>query len=157
MFALWSERLWRGLPGFGWQCSLRTWAYTLARNCSVSYLRSAQRRARHLAAVPVSNLASQVAAEVRARTHAFQRTEAKSKMAALRASLADDDQALLTLRIDRRLEWKDIARIMLGEDSEPAPAVLARESQRLRKRFQAVKDRLVELARRDGLLVGDGG
>src|SRR5687768_6899943 len=34
VFSIWSERLWRGLREFAWACSLRTWAYTLARNAS---------------------------------------------------------------------------------------------------------------------------
>lgn len=155
VFALWSEKLWMGLPRFGWECSLRTWAYAVARNASVSHLRTAQRRARREAAVPISELAMRVADEVRTRTHAFQKTEVKSKMAALRGSLSEEDQALLTLRIDRKLEWKDIARVMLGEEGEPEAAALARESQRLRKRFQMVKERLVEMARREGLIGGD--
>jgi RNA polymerase sigma-70 factor (ECF subfamily) len=154
VFAVWSERLWLGLGGFGWGCSLRTWAYAVARNCSVSHLRSAQRRARREAPAPISELAARVAEEVRTRTHTFQRTEVKSKMAALREGLSQEDQALLTLRIDRKLEWNDIARVMLAEEGEPEAAALKRESQRLRKRFQTVKERLVEMARREGILGG---
>lgn len=155
VFQMWSERLWLGLGGFGWECSLRTWAYTVARNASLTYLRAAQRRAKREAPAPLSDLAARVAEEVRTRTQAFQRTEVKSKMAALRASLSEEDQALLTLRIDRKLEWKEIARVMLCDAGEPDAAVLTRESQRLRKRFQAVKERLVELARREGILGGE--
>ncbi|HEU4408525.1 MAG TPA: sigma-70 family RNA polymerase sigma factor [Polyangiaceae bacterium] len=157
VFSLWSERLWLGLARFGWECSLRTWAYALARNCSVSYLRSAQRRARREAPVPASDLAARVAQEVRTRTHAFLRTEVKTKMAALRESLSEEDQALLTLRVDRKLEWKDVARVMLAGEGEPEAAALDRESQRLRKRFQIVKERLVEMARREGILGGGSG
>jgi hypothetical protein len=35
-FAILSEDLWRGLPGFGWRSSLRTWLYVLARHASAA-------------------------------------------------------------------------------------------------------------------------
>lgn len=31
-FSQFTEDLWKGLPGFRWRCSFRTWAYTLARH-----------------------------------------------------------------------------------------------------------------------------
>ncbi len=44
-----AEALWRGLPGFGWQSSVRTWAYAVARNISRTRKRDAARRDRRIA------------------------------------------------------------------------------------------------------------
>jgi RNA polymerase sigma-70 factor (ECF subfamily) len=91
---------------------------------------------------------------VRVSTAAFLRTEAKTKLQALRDALPEDDRLLLTLRVDRRLEWSDLARVF--HDGEDGPAldgeVVKREAARLRKRYQIVKDRLREAARREGLV-----
>lgn len=48
----------------------------------------------------------------------------------------DEDRALLILRVDRRMSWRDVAHVL-------APAGdVARASQRLRKQFERVKDKL---------------
>jgi DNA-directed RNA polymerase specialized sigma24 family protein len=61
-------------------------------------------------------------------------------LALLRAELTDDEQELLTLRIDRELEWEEIA------------AILDATSSALRKRFERLIPRLEQMARERGLL-----
>lgn len=151
VFAQWSERLWRGLAAFTWSCSLRTWAYTLARNASISFHRNARFRDHLHPPLPESEAVSRIALQVRTETRPYLRTEAKSKLAELRDSLPEEDRTLLVLRIDKQLEWKELARVMLGEEAEASDAELTKESQRLRKRFQLLKDRLVDQGRREGL------
>jgi RNA polymerase sigma-70 factor (ECF subfamily) len=151
VFADLSETLWRKLSTFAWDSSLRTWSYAVARNVSRTYRRDAGRRRRREAAAPES-LLDQVAAAVRTETRSFLRTSARPKALALRDQLPEGDRALLVLRVDRRLEWGEIARILLDEEEGGAEAadavVLAREAARLRKRFQLVKSRLrAQLAR----------
>jgi RNA polymerase sigma-70 factor (ECF subfamily) len=153
VFAIWAERLWRGLAGFGWDCSLRTWVYAVARNASRNFTRDRKVQARRQAPLPDSE-ALAVAAEVRSDTRSFLRTEAKDRLTEIRDALPEEDRALLVLRIDRRLEWKDLARVMLEDGAAADDATLARESQRLRKRFQHLKERLVEAGRREGLVRG---
>src|SRR5262245_64342724 len=46
VFSIFVERMWRGLEGFAWECSFRTWAYTVARNASRNYREDVRRRAR---------------------------------------------------------------------------------------------------------------
>ena len=157
VFALVCENLWRGLPKFGWGSSLRTWVYTIARHASLRQRQNAQRRAR--GAVPIGEHASRLAAEVRTATQTFLRTEKKDGFARLRESLPPEDQILLVLRVDRDLAWNDLARIMLGDVEEGERAgtdadeeTLKREAARLRKRFQLVKEKLVELGKREGLI-----
>jgi RNA polymerase sigma-70 factor (ECF subfamily) len=80
------------------------------------------------------------------------RTQARDKLAAIRDSLAPEDRMLLVLRVDKRLEWKDLARVMIGQDGDPTDAALLKESQRLRKRFQLLKEKLVEAGKAAGIL-----
>jgi RNA polymerase sigma-70 factor, ECF subfamily len=154
VFSLWSERVFRGLPGFGWGSSLRTWAYTVARNASVNFVRGRRARARREQAGDADEIAA-VEQQVRTETPAYLRTRARDKLAAIRDALPPEDRMLLVLRVDRKLEWKDLARVMLGEDGDVTDAALAKESQRLRKRFQLLKEKLVEAGKRAGIL-GDG-
>lgn len=146
-FSLFAEALWQSLSTFEWQCSLRTWAYVIARRTAHDLRRKAQRP--HVALSQAGEVSALVA-RIRTDTAPFQKTEAKSRIAELRATLPEDDQLLLVLRLDRGLAWDDLARVFAGEDADSD--ALKRESARLRKRFQLVKDRLVEMGRKEGLI-----
>lgn len=63
----------------------------------------------------------------------------------------EDDRVLLVLRLDRQLPWEEIAEVMLGEEN-PTRAALTKESARLRKRFQLLKEKLPEQVVASGLL-----
>jgi RNA polymerase sigma-70 factor (ECF subfamily) len=145
-FAQLSEDVWRGLAAFGWDCSLRTWMYTLARNASHRLHRNKKRTQVPLSQAP--ELAA-LAEKVRTRTMTFMRSESKDKFARIRATLAPEDEALLVLRVDRQLDWNELARVLSGELDDDA---LKRESARLRKRFQLLKEKLLELGRQEGLV-----
>jgi RNA polymerase sigma-70 factor (ECF subfamily) len=155
VFSVWCERVLRGLPSFAWECSLRTYAYAIARNAAHNHARDARARERRVRPALGTTELSAVEQAVRTETRPYLRTEAKSKLSELRDNLAPDDRMLLVLRLDKGLEWKDVARVMLGEEAAGDPAALTREAQRLRKRFQIVKEELVEAGRRAGLL-GEG-
>ena len=57
---------------------------------------------------------------------------------------------LLTLRVDRELDWSDVVAVMADEPMEGQQ--LERYTSRLRKRFERVEERLHHLARERGLL-----
>src|SRR5262249_53999421 len=138
-----------GLQRFEGRCSMRTWLYTLARHAAARFRRAAHRRpGRRLGLSQVS----EVADRVRTQTLPFLRTEAKSELARIRDALDEEDRALLVLRVDRGLSWKDIALVFDGE--EASKATLERTAARLRKRFQAVKTEIRTRAREAGLLPG---
>jgi RNA polymerase sigma-70 factor (ECF subfamily) len=147
VFAVWSERVLRHLGAFQWDCSLRTWVYTIARNASYSYTRDRGVEARR----NVSLGDDALAAGARTETRPYLRTTAK-----IRDALPPEDRALLVLRLDRGLEWKELARVMLGAEAGLDEEVLRREAQRLRKRYQLLKEKLVEAGRRHGLVGDDG-
>jgi RNA polymerase sigma-70 factor (ECF subfamily) len=141
-FSIFAERLWRSLPEFRWESSLRTWCYLLARRALAEVKRAGpNRRARR--AVPLSQAPaiSELAAAVRTRTLPHLRTSARDAFAELRASLDSVDAELLILRIDRRLPWRDVARV-LGDGEDLDAAALDRRSAALRKRFEVLKVRL---------------
>ncbi len=145
-FSLFAEGLWQSLPTFEWKCSLRTWVYVIARRCASELQRKARRP--HVALSEAGEVSALIA-RIRTETAPYRRTDVKSRLAELRASLPQDDQLLLVLRLDRELAWDDLARVFAGDDADAE--TLKRESARLRKRFQIVKDRLVELGRKEGL------
>jgi RNA polymerase sigma-70 factor (ECF subfamily) len=147
VFAQTVEAFWRGLPRFEARCSVRTWLYLLAKHAAVNHQRSpwnGNRRAGY------ANLDA-VLAKSRSQTAPWKRTDVKDKWRAMRDALTPEDRALLVLRVDRGLHWADIARVTLG-DAEPEAAALARETARLRKRFQLLKQQLHAKARAAGLL-----
>jgi RNA polymerase sigma-70 factor (ECF subfamily) len=152
VFSMFCEELWRGLDNFKWQCSMRTWTYTLARYTALRYLRNPERhRVRNL---PLSQTPEiyQVAKKVRTRTAAYLRTESKDGLRELRETLPPEDQELLILRLDRQLSWRDLAIVMADEDNPLDSPTLEKESRRLRKRYERVKDKLKSLARESGLI-----
>jgi RNA polymerase sigma-70 factor (ECF subfamily) len=157
VFGAFTERLWRGLPSFEWQCSFRTWAYAIARNTSLTHGRQARRRAQLHPPLPEGSQLSAIEQPQRSDTAPYLNSQRKSRMAALRESLPREDQELLVLRVDRQLSWRDLARVLLEslEDPAPSPELIAREAARLRKRFQMIKARLYELGRREGLIEPD--
>jgi RNA polymerase sigma-70 factor (ECF subfamily) len=137
------EDIWKGLPRFRWESSLRSWLYTLARNALAQLRRDPRlRRDRNL---PLS-AAHEMEAVVRTVTRDIQRTEVKDEFRVLREQLDPEEHELLLLRLDRGLPWKDIARILGGTGDLDARAAA------LRKRFERARERLKKLAIERGLI-----
>ncbi len=155
VFAVFAEDLWKSLATFAWECSLRTWAYTLARRASYRTMK----RARRASAKNTSDsVLEEVVAKVRTETLTYLRTEKKTKLRALRESLPEADQMLLVLRVDRGLAWDELARVLSEAQTDTDADELRREAARLRKRFQLVKEKLVARAKKEGLYSSrDGG
>jgi len=147
-FAHFAEDLWRGMRGFRGGSSVRVWAFSIARNALGQVLRRRQRERRRSRSF-TSSVAGRVAAEVRSETLRYLKSETKQRFAALRKRLSPDEQGLLVLRVNERLSWEEIARIML---ESPTDAAVKREAARLRKRFQLVRDKLRKMAKDEGLL-----
>jgi RNA polymerase sigma-70 factor, ECF subfamily len=144
-----SEDLWVGLPGFRWQSSLRAWMFVLARNAATRVSRKQQREVQFDSG---RHDRTNFYERVRTSTARFLRTEVKDRMRKIRERLDEDDQTLLILRVDRKLEWSDLA-VVMNEVSIDAPAAdVQRAAARLRTRFQTAKKRLRALAEAEGLL-----
>jgi len=145
VFSVFAEDLWRSLPGLSLRTSMRAYAYALARHAKHRFMARDLRKQR--AGLPISeaDVLSQLMAEARTKTATYVATDSKQKLAALRDQLDPDEQALLTLRIDRGLEWLEIAEVFGDEEPKKGAA-------RYRKRFQALKEKLARMARQAGLL-----
>lgn len=142
IFARVCESLWRGLPGFRWDSSLRVWAYTITRHGFHHWTRDRERARRQVPLSDVPELSALVA-QVRTTTAVHLRTDVKDGFAALRDTLAPDDQLLLGLRLDGAMAWADIARVLGGDDGATPSA---REVAALRKRYERLKAQLRALA-----------
>jgi RNA polymerase sigma-70 factor (ECF subfamily) len=140
-FAQFCEDLWRGLAGFRWQSSLRTWCYVIARNALQRQQgRAPARHGPHVALSQAPELQA-LAAQARTGTAEYLRTETRTRLSALRDRLDPDDRTLLILRVDRRMSWRDIAEVLADPDR---PAPLERRAAALRKRFERLKHELRE-------------
>lgn len=134
IFAECCTAIWQGLPRFRGECTLRAYAYAVARRQWVSAQRARQRRLEdrlddnreHVADLPT--------------TAEYLKTENKERLAQLREALADHERALLTLRLDRKLDWLEIARV-IDDAADPTEDTLTRSAATLRKRFERLKER----------------
>jgi RNA polymerase sigma-70 factor (ECF subfamily) len=148
VFSQTCEDLWRGLGRFEGRCTLRVWFYALARHAAARFRRAPhRRRGRHMALSEATDLAAQV----RSRTQPHLRTSVKDRFVAIRDSLSEDDRALLILRVDRGMSWREIAT-SFSDGPRDADGELGRVEARLRKRFQHVKESIRIRARTAGLL-----
>jgi RNA polymerase sigma-70 factor (ECF subfamily) len=149
VFSQFALDLWRGMPGFQWRSSMRSWAHRIARNAAMRWATSGARKpARNL---PIEQSAIlELAERVRSQTRSHLRTEVKSQVRLLREELDEFEQRLLILRVDRQMEWEEIA-VVFADDDAPSDD-LKRAVGRLRKRFQHVVNKLRKLARARGLL-----
>jgi RNA polymerase sigma-70 factor (ECF subfamily) len=142
------EDIWRGLPRFRGETSIKIWFYKLARHALSRLRRSpAVSRRATLSAI------SECAAQVRSQTEPYLRSEIKTGVAAIRAQLAEQDRVLLMLRIDRQMSWNQVAQIM-SDDTE-SEQDLARAAAKLRQRFQTIKNSIRERARAMGIVDAD--
>jgi len=149
-YAAFCEYLVRGLPGFQWRSSLRLWLYRVARNASYRTLNAIRRGEE-----PVGTLEDdeQLMAVERTRTCTWRRTEVKEKFRALREQLSTEERLLLRLRLDQRLSWNEVARLMVEPDEEePSAEELARRAAALRQKYQRLKEQLRTLAQSSGLI-----
>jgi len=143
VFSMFSEDLWRGLPGFRRECPVRVWCYRLAWHAAARFLRDPYRgRGRRLETTELSRLVEEVRSSVfLGRDQARQAT-----LDRLREGLSPDERALLVLRVDRGLSWGEVALVLADEEGVPV------EESALRKRFERLKEKLAERARLEGLL-----
>jgi RNA polymerase sigma-70 factor (ECF subfamily) len=147
-FSVFCESLLKGLPSFRWESSLRTWSYRLARNACYQLAHAPSARE-----MPVSSSGiPDQAQRHRSDTSPWQRTSVKERFRALRESLEPEERMLLLLRVDQRMAWNEVARVMWDSEEAPTSAGLARKATALRQQFQRIKLHLREMALKEGLI-----
>jgi RNA polymerase sigma-70 factor (ECF subfamily) len=141
-FAMFARDLWVGLPTLELRTSARAWAYALARNAAHRLLDRVVRKGWREQPLSQVELAALGAAETRPLTPAHLRTENKTRVAALRERLSLEEQEIVTLRVDRGFDWREIAQALApdGLDLDTAAG-------RYRKRFQLIKRKLARFLR----------
>jgi RNA polymerase sigma-70 factor (ECF subfamily) len=154
VFSIFAEDFWTGLGQFNWRCSMRVWAYTLARHAANRYARHPQRRAARNLGLSRPGLFLDVVASVRSTTKLYQRTATKDQFKAMREQLDPEDQMLLMLRVDRGMAFRDLVFTMTG-DMQLDDVALEREAARLRKSFERIKTELRRMAKAQGLIKGE--
>lgn len=152
IFSLFCVDFWRGLPGFQWRSSLRTWAYSLARNATARHLSSPYRRQERNMSLLDAPEVFEVAERIRTTTAAYLRTTYKKSIRQLRKQLPVTDQMLLVLRVDRNLSWRDIAIVMESEHFDDDDERAQKAETRYRKRFERIKNKLRDLAESQGII-----
>jgi RNA polymerase sigma-70 factor (ECF subfamily) len=131
-----------------WQSTFRTWSFSVARHACYRMIRDAKVRR----TVPLSGChdLDNAVATVRSATATYLQTAVKDGFARLREALTPDEQSLLTLRIDRDLEWNEIAQILADQALDAAAVKRAAAS--CRKRFERLTEKLRALAKDEGML-----
>lgn len=140
-FSVFAENVWRGLPTWRGDGSLKAWAFRLAWNGAMNLKNEAwRRRGRRF----FSGEASALAEEIRTRSHVKVERQ-RNALDKLRESLDAEEISLLTLRIDQKLSWAEIADVTATDGQRVEPAALM-------KRFERLKGRLAKMAKEQGLL-----
>ena len=144
VFQLFAEELWRALPDWRGEGSLRAYSYRIAWRAHARFRRDAwQRRREHLR----TTMASRIAASIASNESRLPGGR-KDRLARLREALTPDEQTLLILRLDRDLSWDEVAAV-LSQEGESLKA------EALRKRFERLRDKLARLAKEQGLVSRD--
>jgi RNA polymerase sigma-70 factor (ECF subfamily) len=142
VFSQFAEDLWRGLPGFRRESSIRTWAFRLAWHAASRYARDPYRK-RHRPILTTE--ASKIAEQVRSTMSTYAPGGRADRLLKLRESLDREEQTLLILRVDKAMAWEDVAEVLRADGDPATPAAL-------RKRFERLKEKLGRLAREQGLI-----
>lgn len=151
VFALFCDNVEKGLPGFKWRSTFRTWAYVLARNAILTFRRNKARERRRRR--PLSDVCAEVLVHVsRISTDEWRKSSVQRAFRDLRRELSEEDQMILILRIDRRLSWEDVARVTIGNEIAEDVEALRKETNRVKVRFGRLKEQLREIAINVGLV-----
>ena len=150
VFAQFCEELWSRLAAFHWKASFRPWLYGLAWMAWQRLRREPHFRK----TISLPEEPEITAAEERVRTVELARSESAldEGVARLRQSLDPEDQALLILRIDRRMSWEEIATVMISSEEARDVAAIGRKAAFVQERFSLVTANLKQLAREKRLI-----
>ena len=154
VFSQFSLDLVRGLPRFAFECTVRTWSFTLARNALYRYLKDPNRRPEYHINLESVSRVSILAKKLSSSTLTIFRTRIRDHVAQMRAQLEDEDRLLLELYIDQEMPWNDVAQVFLGEieDLSSEHTEVLKEANRLRQRYHRLRRKMKRSILAEGLL-----
>lgn len=130
VFSAFSEDVWKGLGSVRAEGQVRSWLYVVARNALARHLRRKQRwRSRHVSA-ELDELQADGRRSIGTRLGDI------AQLTPIVADLSEADRRLLEQRLLLALPWNEIARESTDKAGRASDADVARESARLRKRYQ---------------------
>jgi RNA polymerase sigma-70 factor (ECF subfamily) len=151
-YSQFGENLWRGLPGFRWESSFRTWAYRLAHNACYQVMRRESARPERPMGISV---VPDMAIGSHSEPHPWQRTSMKERLLALHEGLSPEQRMLLFLRVQRQMPWREVARVMADDEWALTHVELERKAAALRQQFKSLKDHLRSLFQQEGWLAAE--
>lgn len=154
VFSQFSLDLVRGLPRFAFECTIRTWAFTLARNALYRHLKDPNRRPEYHVNLESVSRVSILARKLSSSTLTIFRTRIRDHVAQMRAQLEDEDRLLLELYIDQEMAWNDVAQVFLGttETADGDHTAVLKEANRLRQRYHRLRRKMKRSILAEGLL-----
>jgi RNA polymerase sigma-70 factor, ECF subfamily len=137
------EAVWKGLPAFRGESSLRSWTLALAAHEAMRVRDHPWRRhVRRFQSGEMSGIAFHASSRSKVRL------ERRSvHLERLRSNLTPGEQILLTLKVDQQLSWDEIAEVFSAGGRPVTVNTLS-------KRYERMKRRLASKAREQGLLDG---
>jgi len=139
VYATWEEGVWKALPSFRFEGSLRSWAFSIAWTASARLYRDGWRRRRVRLATSAASLLPASGASRRS-----SRLE-EAWLEELRQELDPADHTLLILKLDRGLSYDEISQVLSRGGRRFTPAAL-------RKRYERLKANLAAEAKRRGFI-----
>jgi RNA polymerase sigma-70 factor, ECF subfamily len=127
-FAQCCEDIWKGMGTFRGESSFRTWAYRIGWHAALRQLRDGYRRRR---CVLTSSARDGLVHSERTPTPLHRCSAARDRLARLRSEMSPDEQALLTLRLDRGLSWSEVAHVLSTDDAPATEATVRKRYERL--------------------------
>lgn len=147
------SNVWESIQTFRWRSSFRAWLYCVARNTCFRFKSKNLKWKKRVQDSYLLN--NRLVYKARSETRPYLKTVIKSKVMILRQQLSDEDQLVLTLRIDQNLSWRDVVDVIYGVDDERNEIDLVRKAASCRKKYERAKNRLRELVDQNNLLAED--
>lgn len=145
VFAQMCLKLLEEIPRFRGECSGRAWFFYKSRYAALDWVRSPRRqRERRLETHELSRM-SDLVAQVRSETRPYLKTEVKDRFAELREKLKPEERMLLVLYKYQDMPSHEVAEAM-STPEDPWTAA------KVRKRWQRLKIKIAQMAKREGLL-----
>ena len=130
---------------------LKSWLYRVARNTAHTFWRNRNQRRE----VPLG-VDDEVIQKARTSTKEWKKSTVKDAFQLLRLELSEEEQTLLILRVDRDMDWEDVARVFIDVNESTPSDALPKEVNRLKQQFSRVKKKLKKLAIERKLLPQEG-